>query len=124
MIPGPLSVFRFCTTQPDAITGQIFITDPAPFEYRELADNITHTVIASDTWESIAARYYGSLDTAAVVPFTGGASELWRVVAEFQPDPPLDATIPPERGSVVYVPSVRTLLEQIFNEARRPDYEA
>ncbi len=124
MIPGPLSALRFCTAQDDPVTGQRYLSDPAPFEFRELDDTIEHVATDADTWETIAALYYAPLDQARSTPYGGGASELWWVVADFQPRPPMDATVPPERGTVIYVPSVRTLLEQVFNEARRPDYEA
>ncbi len=113
--PGTLSVFRFCETRTDSVTGQVALTDPVPFTFVERADTIKHPVVEGDTWESIAAMYYQALV---------GAPQLWRIIAEFQPTIPMDATIPPAPGSTVYVPSLRTVLEEIFNEARRADYEA
>lgn len=115
MIPGVLSMYRFCTALTDPFTGQLYLTDPAPFAYQELDDTREHTVSDGDTWESIAGKYYRAIP---------GGAELWPVIAAFQPHPPMDASVPPERGAIVYVPSERTIFEVVFNEARRVDYEA
>lgn len=113
-IPDQLSTFRFCSIIKDE-NGDSFFTDPVPFEYRELDDTIRHVATEADTYENLAARYY------AGVP---GKAQLWRVIAEFQPVIPLDATAIIAPGSVVYIPSRRTLFEDILSEKRRPDYEA
>lgn len=112
--PGALSTYRFCSAIVDEDTGQLWLTDPVPYTYRVLDDTIEHQVTEGDTYESIAAMYYQSIPDGA---------QLWRIVAEFQPTIPLDATVPPI-GPVVYVPSIRTVLEEIFSESRRPEYEA
>jgi hypothetical protein len=112
--PGYTSTFRFCELLTDEDADVQHFSDPVPFTYRDRPDTITHVIDDGDTWESIAATYYRSLPNAP---------QLWRIIAEFQPVIPLDATLPPV-GPVVYVPSVRTVLEEIFSESRRPDYEA
>ncbi len=113
--PGLLSTFRFCEAVLDLERDVQYLTDPVPFTYQEFEDTIPHIVSEGDTYETIAAYYYRSLPEPA---------QLWRIVAEFQPTIPVDATTPPPPGSTVYVPSERTVREEIFNEARRPDYEA
>ena len=112
--PGALSVYRFCSAFRDDDTDALWLTEPVPFAYRDIADTIEHRVVEGDTYETIAATYYASLPNGSL---------LWRIVAEFQPTIPLDATVPPT-WPIVYVPSIRTVLEEIFNETRRPDYEA
>ncbi len=112
--PGYLSTYRFCELLTDEDANVQYFSEPVPFVYVEREDTIEHVVVEGDTWETIASTYYRSLPNAP---------QLWRIVAEFQPVIPLDATLPPV-GLVVYVPSVRTVLEEIFSESRRPDYEA
>lgn len=112
--PGYLSTYRFCEVLTDSDLEVQYMSEPVPFTYVERDDTIKHTVIESDTWETLASTYYRSLPNAP---------QLWRIIAEFQPRIPLDATLPPV-GPIVYVPSVRTVLEEIFSEARRADYEA
>lgn len=113
-IPDALSTFRFCSVLTDEDARQ-YLTDPVPYEYREFSDTIRHVARDGDTYENISARYYAGIP---------GKAQLWRIIAEFQPVIPLDATVPPKPGTIVYVPSRRTLFEEIFSENRRPDYEA
>lgn len=112
-IPDQLSTYRFCSVVTDS-DGIEFFTDPVPFVYRELPDTILHQAHEGDDYESIAARYYSGVPNKA---------QLWRIIAEFQPMIPLDASVGPTPGSVVYVPSRRTLFEDVFSERRREDYE-
>lgn len=116
LTPGLLSTYRFCEARiDDDADGVQVMTEPVPFTFVERPDTIEHVVDEGDTWESIASTYYQGLSSYP---------QLWRIVAEFQPAIPPDATIPPTPGTIVFVPSERTVLEEIFSEARRADYEA
>lgn len=113
--PGRRSVYRFCTAQEDPTTGRRFLSQPSPFGYRELDDTRTHTVGEGDTLFTLAARYY---------PGVPNASRLYRVIGLFQPEPIHDPSLRIETGRVLFIPSLRTVDEEVFTEARRADYEA
>jgi hypothetical protein len=90
------------------------LTERTPFAYRELNDNVQHQVKEGDTLQTLAAKYFKGVDRS---------SQLWWVIADFQPDPIFDPTIKLTLGSTVVVPSMRTLSELIFSETRRSESE-
>ncbi len=87
-----------------------FLVDREPFLYRERPDNIVHVVNAGDTLWSLAGKYYRG------IPRPNG---LWWVIADFQPQPIRDPTLKIPEGTVLVIPSVRVLREEIFSEKRR-----
>jgi len=91
---------------------RLVLTDREPFRFRALPDNRQHVVKEGDTLFSLAGRYFASLPRPA---------GLWWVIAEFQPDPIHDPTLSLEIGRVVLVPSVRTVVEEVFAEKRRQE---
>lgn len=99
----------FCLAVPDA-NGVLFLTEREPFRYVDLDDNIEHIVTAGDTWTSLAAKYYSSLPSPEL---------LYWAIADFQPGIILDPTIRIEPGTRLYIPSQRTLEEDILSESRR-----
>ncbi len=98
------------TAAPD----QLQLTDREPFLYQALPDNRLHPVVESDTLFTLAARYFAPIE---------GASNLWWVIADFQPDPIHDPTIALVAGTTLVVPSVRTVLEALFSDARATESE-
>lgn len=92
--------------------GDLVLTDPEPYLYRELADNITHAVVQSDTWQSIAYRYYGD-------------ALLWWAVADFQPSGAVyDPTVTLVPGERVVLPSLRVVQEDVLSESRRAEFQS
>lgn len=89
--------------------GALILTDPEPFAYVALADNVVHTVEVGDTLWGLADLYFQPLPRP---------SGLWWVIADFQPVPIHDPTLALAPGTTVYIPSVRTVQEQIFSAAR------
>jgi len=89
-----------------------FLTDRAPFRFKALPDNRVHLVVQGDTLFGVAGRYFQPLERPA---------GYWWVLADFQPHPIHDPTIALVAGSVLIVPSVRTLLEDILGEQRRTE---
>jgi hypothetical protein len=104
-MPSAFSRDRFCVGITDD-DGNLFLTDIVPFGYRDLPDNIPHTVVQGETWESIASREYGR-------------AELWWVIPDYQPEPVYDPTIALVGGSVLVLPSPRVVFEEILSEERR-----
>lgn len=90
--------------------GELYLTERTPFRYRPLADSIQHRVKEGDTLWNLAYRYYSPIERPA---------GLWWVIADFQPTPIFDPTIALAPGRVLWIPSLRTVLEQIFSERRR-----
>lgn len=91
---------------------RLFLTERDPFRFRALADNRQHVVKEGDTLFSLAGRYFASLPRP---------SGLWWIIADFQPDPIHDPTLALDIGRVVLVPSVRTVIEEVFSERRRTE---
>ncbi len=110
MPPRRFSRYSYSQAYADA-NGRLLLTDPDPFPFVALADNVVHTVNTGDTLFGIADVYFRPL---------ARPSGLWWIVADFQPTPIYDPTVALEEGSTIYVPSVRTVLEQIFNANRSP----
>lgn len=105
------SRFAFCQQWFDE-AGHVFLDDRKPFSYRAFADNTLHVVQVGDTIFSIAGSHFRPLPRAA---------GLWWVIADFQPNPIHDPTIKLVEGSVLVLPSSRTVIEEIFSEARRTE---
>ena len=114
MPPSILSRFRFCEAVNDA-EGNSYLTEREPFGFQDFADNALHTVRQGETLYSLASRYFAPIDNAA---------QLWWIIADFQPSPIFDPTIPLAPGAVLYVPSMTVVQTRMFNEARRYDATA
>lgn len=108
--PTRISRFRFSEVVEDP-DGRTFLTEHEPFRYRERPDNIAHVVVDGDDLWTIAGTYYAR-------SIVGGETLFW-VVGDYQPEPVHDPTVALVPGSVVVVPSVRVVLEEILSEGRR-----
>ena len=86
------------------------LTSRTPFRFVVRQDNRTHTVREGDTLFHVAGMYMRPLPRPA---------GLWWVIADFQPEPIHDPTLTLAPGTVLFIPSVRTVTEDIFNERRR-----
>lgn len=91
---------------------RVLLSDRKRFLFEQRSDNIHHLVQQGDTLDSIASRYYSGLPRSA---------GLWWVVADFQPTPIHDPTLRLEPGTTIVVPSLRTVVEDVFNESRREE---
>lgn len=111
MPPRRFSRYTFSSAVLDG-DERLVLTDREPFRFRALPDNRQHVVKEGDTLFSLAGRYFAPLPRPA---------GLWWVIAEFQPDPIHDPTLSLEIGRVVLVPSVRTVVEEVFSEKRRQE---
>lgn len=107
------SRYRFTSGWTDA-DWRLFLDERVPFRYRELSDNRQHVVRIGDTLWTLAGRYFFGVPRA---------SGLWWVIADFQPEPIHDPTIELSPGTLLVIPSLRTVLEEIFNEKRRGELD-
>lgn len=89
--------------------GDLILTDPDPFPFQQLADTTIHAVETGDTLWGLAHEYFQPL---------ARPSGLYWIIADFQPVPIYDPTIALQAGQTLYIPSVRTVLEQIFSATR------
>lgn len=92
--------------------GALVLERAEPFRFTRLPDNVQHVVGRGDTLFTLAGRYFGPIDPDR-------ACGLWWVIADFQPDPIHDPTLKLAEGRVLVVPSVRTVIERVFDERRR-----
>jgi len=94
--------------------GRLFLTDREPFRFRPLRDNRLHEVREGETLFSLAGRFFRPRTRAA---------GLWWIIADFQPDPIQDPSIPLEPGRRLFIPSLRTVDEEILSEKRRQEVQ-
>ena len=111
MPPRRYSRYAFCEALLDD-DERLFLTDREPYRFRALSDNRQHVVKEGETLFSLAGRYFAPLPRPA---------GLWWIIADFQSDPIQDPTLGLEVGSVLVVPSMRTVVEEIFSEKRRQE---
>ena len=114
MPPRRYSRYVFCSAILDDAE-RLHLTDREPFRFRALSDNRQHIVKEGDTLFSLAGRYFAPLPRPA---------GLWWVIADFQPEPVHDPTLSLELGRLLVVPSIRTVVEEIFSEKRRAETAA
>lgn len=112
MPPGKWSRFQFCQGLTDA-EGRLLLSDRVPFRFVERVDNRFHTVTEGDTLYNLASQYFSGFDRPA---------GLYWVIADYQPDPIIDPTVTLTPGCVLVIPSSRLVREEIFNEARRDEF--
>lgn len=71
--------------------------------WENLADVISHVVETGDTLWSLALRYYKSMG------MPGDGARLWWIIADFQPEPLNDPTIPLQEGTVILIPPLAAI---------------
>jgi len=91
---------------------RLILTDRVRYPYRVFQDNREHPVQQGDTLQNLASRYFKPLQRP---------SGLWWVIADFQPTPIHDPTLLLEPSRIMIIPSVRTVLEEIFSATRRQE---
>lgn len=109
----PRQFSRHTFTTANLADGVLRLAEREPFRFRDLPDTIRHVVREGDTIFNLAARFF-----VDVSPRPAG---LWWVIADFQPQPIVDPTLRLEPGSVIVIPSARTVIETVFNELRREE---
>lgn len=108
MPPRKLSRYTFSTAYTDE-SGDLVLTEPERFGYRAFSDNKLHVVKVEDTLFSLAAKYFRGFNRP---------DGLWWIIADFQPDPIHDPTERLTEGSTLIIPSMRTVIEEVFSEKR------
>jgi hypothetical protein len=110
---GPTSRYRFSRVERDS-AGRVFLGPRPVYGYRALPDTLVHTVSEGETIHSIAAAYYAGLDRP---------EQFFWVIADFQPEPIRDVTIPLEPQRELYIPSLQVLEAAILSPNRSSDEE-
>ena len=93
-------------------SGATSLSDRVPFRFQKLADNRHHVVKQGDSLWTLAARYFRPLARPA---------GLWWIIADYQPAPIIDPTIRLSPGTIIVIPSVRTVVEDVFSADRRSE---
>ena len=109
MPPRPGSRYLFCSAVQDD-DGRWTLNERVPFGYQAFHDNRTHVVSTGDSLWGLAGLYFEPLPRAC---------GFWWVIADFQPEPIVDATLQLEPGRRLVVPSLRMLTDVILGEPGR-----
>lgn len=109
MPPRRNSRHTFTTAFLEESGEELVLTDAEPFRFRNYPDNRTHVVVLEDTLFNLAARYFKGVKRPA---------GLWWIISDFQPDPIHDPTLALEPGTTLWIPSLRTVTEEIFSASR------
>jgi hypothetical protein len=110
MPPFKFSKYQFVSAlTEDGSLGRVFLSERERFPFRDFSDNRSHIVREGDSLFTLAHRFFKGLPRP---------SGLWWVIADFQPEPIHDPTIQLDLGRVLFVPSVRTVVEEVFSESR------
>lgn len=88
-----------------------YLAPRTPARYRPRPDNTPHIVREGDTLDSIAHRHFAGLG-AGSARFT--PEQLYWVIADFQPQPILDATIQLRPGTTLILPSQEFVLTEVL----------
>lgn len=108
MPPNRFSRYSFVAGFQDADENFV-LAGREPYRFFQYSDNITHRVGHGDTLFTLSAKYYAGMRRPA---------GFWWVIADFQPDPIIDPTIRLSVASTLFIPSMRTLVEDILDDAR------
>ena len=110
MPPFKFSKYQFVSALTESgATGRLFLAERERFRFRNFSDNRSHIVREGDTLFTLAHRFFKGLPRPA---------GLYWIIADFQPDPIHDPTIQLGLGRVLFIPSTRTVREEVFNESR------
>lgn len=90
-------------------TQKLWLSPRIPFPYKDRTDNRTVIARRGDTLFTLAGRYFQPLSRAC---------GLWWVIGDYQPQPIHDPTLQLAPGRAIVVPSLRTVLEEVFNDDR------
>jgi len=101
------------TTAFTTAEGQRALSDRVPYRFQAFNDTRQHVVGRGDSLFTLAARYFSGFERGA---------GLWWAIADFQPDPILDPTLVLEEGRLMFIPSERTMREEILNPTRRVEF--
>ena len=112
MPPRRFSRHSFVSLVLDDETELLSLTDREPFRFQDFTDNEAHRVREGDTLFTLAGNRYKQFERPA---------GLWWVIGDFQPDPIHDPTINLAPGRTLFIPSVRTLIEEIFSASREAE---
>jgi hypothetical protein len=113
MPPREFSRYLFCWGIKDPVTGKVGLSDREPFPFQDFDDNRYYTVGTGDTLFNIAERAF---------PSFARSSGLYWIIADFQQPPITDATLSLKAGTMLMIPSERTVRELIFDEKRRNEF--
>jgi len=86
--------------------GRRYLTPREPVGYLGRSDDVRHVVQQGDTLWNLAHRYFAGVDARP--------AGYWWAIADYQPHPIHDPTIQLVPGSVVVIPSLRTLTADIL----------
>src|SRR5688572_12344109 len=94
--------------------GLTYLLDREPFRFVDRPDNRRIIAGVYDTWQSLANEWLKPIRNPA---------QRWWVLADFQPDPITDPTVPPVPGTLVYIPTPEFVLAEIDSRDRKAEAE-
>lgn len=83
------------------------VPERIPFEDRD--DTIVHVCNGQEYLWELAQRYYGDIRDVAL--------DLWDIIAQFQPEPVTDSSVPIAEGTEILIPSIDYIEEVVSGES-------
>lgn len=91
--------------------GTVALGEREPYHFRNRDDNLIHTAAQGDTWDSLAEVYYSAISDRPC--------GLWWIIAEYQPTPVVDPTVPISPGRKVVIPAPIVVVVEVLRGDRR-----
>jgi len=108
MPPRKFSRYEFTRLLEDSENRE-HLGEREPFRFKAFPDTQVHTVNEGETLFTLAGKFYSGMTRPA---------GFWWVIADFQPDPIFDPTIPLALGRVLFIPSTQVLQDVILGTER------
>lgn len=105
----PAANSRYLFAEGFLFDGKTYIGQREPFHFDVSLANRVHRARRGDTLHVLAERYLSGLPNSA---------DLWWLLAEFQPEPIIDPTVPIDPGRLIFIPP-RDRLLALLNAGRR-----
>lgn len=92
-------------------SGEIVFRLPERLPFEDRDDTILHVANGEEYLWDLAQRYYAQVRS--------NAFDMWEIIAQFQPEPIQDTSIPLPKGKEILIPSSDYIEDVVYGESLR-----